>query len=356
MQIRSRLARIVVGIVLIALIGAASLYVVILVAADRQHALARQALERYDFRQAADHLEKALWWRAGDPDVQMLAAQTARRRGNIDEMERHLRLAVKAGAPSQVLDTERNLLTIQLGDMNDAPRLVQLCDQNPAGPEAALGFEVIFEGSMKSFQLGLARHAIDSWLQHRPGKFDQAHALVWRGRLHQYFDEWPQAIADYHRALELDPDHADAHIALANALIRDDSRKAVPHVEWLSRRYPSDVDVRLLSVRLRRTLGQPEEAERLAESLLKTAPDHVQGLIERGRIAMDLGKPRDGEPFLRHAVTQAPNVREGYLALSDCLRQMGQVDEAKRYQDHAKAIEDFLQKKLDEISKGKGKG
>ena len=143
---------------------------------------------------------------------------------------------------------------------------------------------------------------------------------------------------------------------LWRCVIRDDSRKAVPHVDWLNRRHPNDVDVRLLSVRLRRTLGQPEEAERLAENLLKSAPDHVHGLIERGRIAMDLRKPREGEPFLRRATTLAPNMREGYLAMADCLRQLGQVEEAKRYQDHAKAIEDFLQKKLAEITQGKNKG
>ena len=183
-------------------------------AADRQHAR-EQALERYDYRQAADHLEKSLWWRAGDPDVQMLAAQTARRRGNFEAADRHLQLAGKAGAPAQALATERNLRAIQLGDMTAAPGLAQICDENPAGPEATLGFEVIFEGGMKSFQLAFARHAIDSWLKHRPGKFDQAHALVWRGRLHQYYDEWAQAIADYHRALELDPDHTQAHVALA---------------------------------------------------------------------------------------------------------------------------------------------
>jgi tetratricopeptide (TPR) repeat protein len=356
MQIRSRLARIVVVLLLIALIGAASYYFVTLLAADRQHSLAEQALERYDYRQAAEHLEKSLWWRRRDPNVQMLAAQTARRRGNFEAADRHLQLAGKAGAPEQVLVTERNLRKIQLGDMTAAPSLAQICDENPAGPEATLGFEVIFEGSMKSFQLAFARHAIDSWLKHRPGKFDQAHALVWRGRLHQYYDEWAQAIEDYHRALELDPDHTQAHIALADALIREDSRKAVPHVDWLNRHHPNDVDVRLLSVRLRRTLGQPEEAERLAEDLLKSAPDHVQGLIERGRIAMDLRKPREGEPFLRRATKLAPNMREGCLALADCLRQLGQVEEAKRYQDHAKALEDFLQKKLDEISQGKNKG
>jgi hypothetical protein len=32
-----------------------------------------------------------------------------------------------------------------------------------------------------------------------------------------------------------------------------------------------------------------------------------------------------------------------------------QADEAKRYQDHATKIEDYLQKKLDELSRGKGK-
>ena len=78
MQIRSRLSRIAVVILLIALIGAASYFVVTRLVADREHELARQDLERYDYRQAAEHLEKSLWWRAGDPFVLTLAAQTAR--------------------------------------------------------------------------------------------------------------------------------------------------------------------------------------------------------------------------------------------------------------------------------------
>jgi len=356
MQIRDRRVRMVVVILLIALIGAATYYVVTPLAADRQHALALQALERYEYREAADHVEKSLWWRPGNANVHLLAAQTARRRGNFQELNRLSHLAVKAGAPRQSVETELRLFAIQLGDMTHAPGLLQQCDANPTSPEATLGYEVIFEGSLNSTQLVLARQAIDSWLKHRPGKFDQAHALVWRGRLHQISGDLPQAIADYQSSLELVPDHTEAHFRLADTLIREDSRKAVQHVALLSARHPNDVEVRLLSVRLRRTLGQLEEAERLAVKLLESAPDHVHGLIERGRIAMDLRKPSEAEPFLRRAMTLSPNFREGCLAMADCLRQLDQVDEAKYFQDKAKTIEDILKKKQDESSRGKGKG
>lgn len=356
MQIRDRRVRIVVIVFLIGLIGTVLVYGITVALAEWERASALQALERYDYRQAASHLEKSLWWRAGSADVQMLAAQTARRRGDFEGVNRHLRLAVKAGAPRQFVDTESGLLAIQLGDLTNAPGLTELCDANPTSAEATIGIEVLFEGSLNSFQLAQARQAVDTWLAHRTGKFDQAHALVWRARLHQVSGDIPQALADYQKALEKDPDHAEAHFRLADTLIREDSLKAVPHVAWMKNRHPNDVEVRLLSVRLNRALGQLEEAERLADKLVESAPDHVHALVERGRIAMDLGKPREGAPFLRRALDQRPNFREACLAMADCLRQLGHFDEAKRYQDQAISIEEYLKKKQDESSRGNNKG
>ena len=91
-----------------------------------------------------------------------------------------------------------------------------------------------------------------------------------------------------------------------------------PHLDWLRERRPNDAEVRFLTARLRRNLGQPEEAGQLLDALLVSTPKKVPVLVERGRVAMDLKRPRDAEGWLHDALTLAPDNREVNIAMADC--------------------------------------
>jgi tetratricopeptide (TPR) repeat protein len=347
--------RFVLAMVLLLILGAACYQIGVSVWTSQKYNAACQALEQYDYVQAGEHLEKYLSYHPTDPAVLVLAAQTARRRGDFDEAVQRLRLAEKHGAPAEAVAIEQQLLRVQAGDLTDANALTQFCTDHPDGPEAALILEALIEGSFKKINVPLAKWCVELWLKNRPGTFDQARGLLWHGRLSEFSQDFPQALADYQQAVELAPEFLPARLRLVEALVREEPRQAIPHVEWLRQRGPDDAAVRFQTARLYRNLGQSEEAGKLLDALLAATPDKVPVLLERGRVAMDLNRSADAERWLVHAFSLAPEQREVNLALADCLRQAGRLDEAKPYQDKAQEIEARLNKKLEELTRAGSK-
>ncbi len=354
LRLRDRRVRISLVVVLVLLLGLSAYPIGRRVWASREYDAAGKALERYDYWQASAHLENYLSVCPTNSDGLFLAAQTARRRGDFNEAQRRLRQAEKHGAAAEAVATERQLLRLHQGDLTDVSSLARFCSDHPDDPEAVLAFEVMIEGNLRAFNLNGARWAIDLWLAYHPGPLDQAQGLVWRGRTNEFAQDSAQARADFERAVELAPEHAQARIHLVEVLLRAEPNKAAPHLEWLSSRRPGDPEVRLQTARLHRTLGQPEEAGRLLDAILESTPEMVSALVERGRIALDLNRPQDAERWLRRALALAPGLREVNLALGDCLRQLGQLDEAKHYQDVVQEIDAKLSKALEEKTRKGG--
>jgi len=327
-----------------------------LVWANGHYRAAEQALQRYDYDDAAAHLDKYLSVRPTESQGLLLAAQTSRRRGDFADAERRLHLAQQHGASSDAMATERQLLRIQRGDLTDAPQLAAFCEEHVRESSGALALEVLIEGSLTAFNLSLAKWGVDLWLEQRPATADQVQGLVWRGRLNELLQNFPRALADFRRAVELDADNRQARLRLASALIREEPREAVAHLERMRRRRPDDPEVLLLTARLRRNLGEPEEAGRLLDQLLAAAPNNVPALVERGRVAMDLNHPDDAERWLRRALDLAPvQRREVYLALADCMRLAGRLEEAKQYQDEVDKIDRQLKQVMDEMTRKGGR-
>jgi tetratricopeptide (TPR) repeat protein len=350
LSVRSRGVQVVLGLALALLLGVAGYQITFRLWANRQYRAATEALERYDFWQASKHLETYVSARPNDPEGWLLAAQTARRRGDVSRALTLLRQAEKHGAKAENLATERQLLRIQMGDLSDADRLVQFCTEHANEPAGALALEVFIEGGLKAVNVGRVRWAVDLWLSKRPAVADQAQGLVWRGREHELVQDFPQALSDFRAAVERDPDHPPARWWLAQALIREEPRAAAPHLEWLRRR-GDDPQVRLLTARFRRTLGEPEEAAGMLDALLAAEPDNVPALIERGRVAMDLNRPEEALRWLAGAQELSPNLRDVNLALADCLRQAGRADEAERYVIKVQEIDERLKHQLEQMTR-----
>jgi tetratricopeptide (TPR) repeat protein len=350
-RMRNRWLRLLVVAVILAVIGVAAYRVAFLLWASHHHSAALADLERYDFEEAGDHLEKYLSVHPKDGDALLLAAQTARRRGEFDKAGRQLHMAEEHGASAEAVATERQLLRVHAGDLSGADPLVQYCTNHPSDPQAALVHEALIEGSLTALYTPLAKWAIDLWLKHRTSQVEQVQGLVWRGRVYEFLQEQPQAMADFRKAVELGPDHFQARLRLAEALIREAPHEAVPHLDWLRGRRPNHPHVRLLSASLYRNLGQPEEAAKLLDELLVATPDKVAVLVERAKVAMDMHRLDDAERWLRRALLLAPMQRAVNLTLSDCLRQAGRLDEAKRYQERVDEIDATLHKKLEEMTR-----
>ena len=145
-----------------------------------------------------------------------------------------------------------------------------------------------------------ALRAVNEELAERP---ESIQALMVRGQLHTLAGRWPEAIADYRRLLELDPDAASALNNLAWILLEEAPRD----------------------------LRDREEAGRLAVRALELAPEdpYVQGTW--GTVLLRRGEYQEAATYLRRALdAERPDVADAtdrYL-LATALARWGFAEEA----------------------------
>lgn len=354
LRFEDRRTRIGVIVLLVAVIGAAGYWGVIEFLVYRHKSAAGEALERFDYEEAGERVQRCLALAPNDSSLLLLAAQVERRRGHFEQAHSHLTKAKKRGAPALLVEVEGQLLNVQQGDLAGAAGLVDFCRQQPGGAETALALEALFEGSLRAGNPGLAKWAAEEWLAQRQGKFDQAQGLVWRGRMNMTFQkDTPPPHQDFRAALELAPDHFQARLWLATWLIATETREAIPHLDILRKRRPDDAAVIFQVARMHRYLAEPEEARKLLDELLAgKLGNQAPLLMERARVALDLKKPREAEAILHmaRAADRTPN-REILLAFADCMRQQDRLDEAKTYLDAVRDLDAKAEKAVKEQKK-----
>jgi tetratricopeptide (TPR) repeat protein len=319
---------------------------------------AGEALEQRDFRTARSHLKKTLAVWSDDLAVRLLAAQAARRQGDVQEAMQQLRFYEEQNGSPDKLALEKQLLGLQGGNLEEADQLLGFCRNNPEDPETPLLLEAIIEGSLHTFKLfpdapgkARAQQALDLWFEQRPGPVDQCQGLVWRALLRGVANESAQALADLRKALELNPDHFGARMHLALGLFEQAPEEAAAHLQRLHNHYTEDRQVSKALATIRRQLGQFKEARELLDQLLTSQPDDVTSLVQRGYLAMNTGDPEAGERWLRQAVELAPHVPDITLALSGCLTLAGKHAEAKMYHEKGMKLDEEEKKKWEEQAK-----
>lgn len=334
-----------------------------------QSRAAERALERRDFLQAGIHLRKCQLAWPRDPTPWLLAAQTARRQGDFAEAHRQLRVYKEKNGPLPALQLEHQLLRLQQGDLAEADMFLSFCNDHPAGLETPFVLEALVVGQLKALSeesllwtaspqrraaaasdLVRARRSVDLWLRLRPGKADQVQGLTWSGQFHDLASEYPEDVADYRKALELDPDNYAARMYLALTLIPYAPKEAAAHLERVRQLYPEKPLVHSELAKLRRSLGQLDEAKKILDEILAANPDYVSALIERGNVALDMRQFDDAERWLRRAVTLDPNDPNSHFALSRCLQLTDRAEEAKEHRQRCVAIEAEQKRRSDEMA------
>jgi predicted Zn-dependent protease len=317
---------------------------------------AEQAVERRDFAEASLHLQKCLDVWPNELPVRLLAAQTARRDGRYDEALRHLRNCGQKEGSEEALDLEYRLLRMQQGNGKEVDPLLSFCEAHPNDAETPLVLEAIIEGILKDApspfgtplilekgeppaNLIRLRELVNRWLQLRSGPADQAQGLVWRSRAFALANDYPNAVADLRKALEIDPDHVDARLQMSRAVVQKSPEEAIAHLEILRRRHPENWEARFGLATARHSLGQLQEAGRLLDEMLAEKPDDVTVLLERGLVALDLDQLGEAERRFRHALKLAPDQPEINLGLSRCLHLAGRAAEAKHYQERFQQLD-----------------
>ena len=146
------------------------------------------------------------------------------------------------------------------------------------------------------------------------------------GEIMESLKNTPGAVAEYKRALAIDPSDLEAQGHLANLYwSTGDWTQARPLlVDYLAKR-PSDCIARW---KLGNTLSQldspPEDVLREADAALKQCPDLAQARVDRARALLKTGHAREAVPELKTAESKAPDepsiqflLARAYKALGD---------------------------------------
>jgi tetratricopeptide (TPR) repeat protein len=295
--------------------------------------------------EARSHLASCLRVWPNSPRVHFLMAQAARRAGDLDEAARCLRRAEQGGWVKEALDLEKTLAGVQQGDLERAePVLASFVQRDH--PDKLLILEALAQGCRRTYQLPRAVAYLDTWLGAQP---DSVRALVWRGETLLLVGRDRDALADYRKAIELDPQEDEARLKVAELLLASHQHEeASTHFTELLNRHPDQGEALLGLARCRAEQGDTAGAVHLLERLLSLQPEHAGALAERGKILLDAGSPAEAEKWLRKAAGMAPFERETLYTLYRCLTGNGHTGEAEECLARIRRIDED-RKRLDEL-------
>jgi predicted Zn-dependent protease len=297
---------------------------------------AQEALARYDLDAAQQQLADCLRVWPMDRDVCFLAARTARRRGAYDEAESYLAACRKLHYSADALALEGVLASVQQGKLGGSEELVRDLLRREHR-DAVYLLEALGTGYSKAKRFRDARATLTQLLLREP---DHVPALLLRAGCFLQMIQPELAAADLIRALDLAPDRDGARTTLAATLAYlGQTGAAAEQYECLRRRRPDDADVLVRLAVCRQDLTQLDEAQVVLDDLLARHPDHVAGLVERGRVAFRLGDAAEGERWARRAEKLDAYNAKAPLVLALCLEAQGKLREAEACQERARQLE-----------------
>jgi tetratricopeptide (TPR) repeat protein len=321
----SRPKTMVVALVLAVLVGTgAGLYGYAL---HRWHE-AQAAVKEGRPGQARTELDFCLTLWPNSPEVQLLAARVSRLSGDLTGAEAHLKQCLRLqNGPSEDTQLEFLLLRLQAGEEDEvAPELFRLVDQKHR--ESPVILESVARAYMLRLRYGPAYNCLNRWTKMFPGA---AKPYYWRGWVLERLDNPREAMKEYQKAIELDPDMAQARLRIAEMHLEDNQpQRALDHLERLrgtcSERELPRVEARLGQCRLLQ--GQTTEARKLLESAVNELPDDVPVLLNLGKLELQEVRPVQAEAWLRRALQADPMDTEVQFNLATSLAFQGRTEEA----------------------------
>lgn len=296
---------------------------------------AQIALRGTDPAAALPHLERYLARRPNDSGALLLAAQAARRSDDCARAERFLSAAEEASGPTDASRLEWALLGAQQGDFAGNENRLR-SEAGRDDPSALLILEALARGYDASFRWPEALDVLGQMLSLAP---DNGPALLVRARVQGRMRRLDRAEEDLRRAVDLAPDSPGAHAALAGVLqSRGYTREALYHFREARRHGAGGPTLLLGASGALSDAAELDEARERLDELLAERPNHVEGLIERGRLALRLRRAAEAEPFLARATREAPWHREGHELLLAALKELGRADEVKRCEERLTAL------------------
>lgn len=300
---------------------------------------ARAELHRHHTPQAIRHLLicRAIWPR--DPETLLLAARAARRARIYGDSERLLRDYRQVRGRDAASALEQLLLAAECRVEETADSCWQCLKEGRF--DAALLLEALTRGYLQQYQLGQAQHCLERWRQIQP---DNPQIFYLQGLCKlDYLHDRAGGEESYRRAVELDPDHEEARLGLAVALLMGKNfAQAAEHFQHLRQCQPDNFRIHVSLAECLDALGQSALAERLVDEVLARQPECAAALSLRGQLALQSGQFDDAESWLRQALRRDPMDHRANYSLVRCLEQSGQQEEAQQQRRRLQQMEEDL--------------
>jgi tetratricopeptide (TPR) repeat protein len=311
---------------------------------------ANRLVEKQQFAKAYAHYTPCLQVWRWSASTHFLAARTARRAGLYEEAEQHLKeceqLQGDASGASLAVKLEHLLIIAQSGNISEVEDVLWGYVKRET-PETPLILEAMARGYKRMLRLGTAMRCLKMLLEREP---DNVEGLVLRGWIQEGDREPEDAMKDYRRALDLDPERDDVHLGLARILVHDRPQEALDHLEHVLTRQPANQNALALLGEAYWGLGKPDEARPIFDAVLAKDPENSKALAGLGLLALRADNTREGEALLHKAVAADPANLEAHYQLFLCLvQQPGREAEAAEQRETHKRVETEL-KRLAELA------
>jgi predicted Zn-dependent protease len=298
---------------------------------------AKKALGAYDFAAARQSLEQCIGLRPRDPAVRLLAAQAARRDGDLGAAEEQLdTYHTLVGKPSPEETLELAMLKAQRGQVKDVVDYLLSCLEvhHPASEQI---LEALAVGSINDYLIDQAHFWTEELLEKSPtnmrGRLLHAETLVILGKHDVALELFRKLVNEF-------PRQTDVRQHLAEELFRaQEFAEAAEQYDELRGQLPGRPAPLLGLSRCWMQMDRIDDAKALLRQLEAQRPDDPLALLECGKNAMREERLADAERLLRRALELAPNDRETNYQLGMCLRLRDQPEESERYMRRVKQIE-----------------
>ncbi len=310
------------------LLAAAGLVVGRQVWAYSEYRAAKAALGRYKFLEARAHVRNCLTVWSSRPSVWLLAGQVARRMEEYDEAERCYAEAQRraGGPPGEDLLLERAMAQAQLDP--DAKEVYFRSLVESDHPQSGLILEAMVRGYLQRSRYKDAGFLVERWLERAP---DDPYALFCRAWVREELGPEVQAIEDYQRVLELDPDQDEARLRLARMLLRNArAAEALEVARALAARHPGDPVAQATLAAVQAELGDLPAAEASARAAVAADPNSDDALVVLGRVLIDTERYDEAEKHLRAAIRVRRSNYQAHQQLHRVLALTGRAEEAAR--------------------------
>ncbi|MGO9246481.1 MAG: tetratricopeptide repeat protein [Verrucomicrobiia bacterium] len=144
-----------------------------------------------------------------------------------------------------------------------------------------------------------------------------------------------EAIREYEYALQLEPDFADAHVSLGVALEKlGRLEDAIRHYEEALRIKSDDTEAHVNLGNALLTQGNARDAMAHYEEALRINPDSAEAHINLGNALLTQGRGRDAIAHYEAALRLKPDSAKAHMSLGSALLVQGRVPEAiRRYEE-----------------------